>query len=66
MWIEEFNKLLFSNLNTNESTIKAALLKEENMPKVLYKYRRITDDTLEALSNNYLMAVAPSELNDPD
>ena len=39
MWIEEYNELLFKTINSKESTIKAAKLKFENMPKLVYKYR---------------------------
>jgi len=66
MWLKEFDRLLFSKINDDESTIQAALLKKEYMPNVLYKYRKVTDRNLEALCNNFLIAAAPSTLNDPD
>lgn len=65
MWIEEFNELLFKTINSEEATIKAAKLKFENMPDIVYKYRTASDDHLEALKNNILYASAPSCLNDP-
>ena len=65
MWIEEYNELLFKTINSKESTIKAAKLKFENMPKLVYKYRTASDNHLEALRHNILYASAPSCLNDP-
>ncbi len=66
MWIDEFDRLLFKTINSVEATIQAAILKKKYMPEIVYKYRRVSKRNLEALSNNFLIAAAPSTLNDPN
>lgn len=65
MWIELFDELLFKTINSKEATLKAAELKLENMPDIVYKYRDSSDNHIDALKQNILYASAPSCLNDP-
>ncbi len=65
MWIDEYNHLMFKSINNDYDTIKAAILKNQYMPEIVYKYRSISDRNLDALENNFLMAASPSTLNDP-
>ncbi len=65
MWIDKFDELLFKTINSKEATIKAAELKLENMPDIVYKYRTSSDNHMDALKQNILYASAPSCLNDP-
>ncbi len=64
MWIDNYNTLMFESINNEENTIKAVVLKNQNMPDVLYKYRTTSDQHIKALGNDFLMAVSPSKLND--
>ena len=65
MWTDMCSQLTFKPINNDYDTIKATILRKENSPEIVYKYRSISDKNIEALSNNILMAVAPSKLNDP-
>lgn len=65
MWMDLFEELLFKTINSKEATQKAAELKFENMPDIVYKYRTSSDNHINALEQNILYASAPSLLNDP-
>lgn len=66
MWIEKYEELLFSVNHTDESKISATLLKNSNIPEVVYKFRSVNDNNLNALEEGILIAVDPRNLNDPD
>lgn len=65
MWISEYNHLMFESINNDDDTIKATIFKNKYMPEIVYKYRNVSDRNINALAENFLMAVAPSMLNDP-
>lgn len=64
IWLEEYEDLMFGKNRTLETMSKAATLKLEQMPAVLYKYRACKDETLDALENDFLYSSVPSEFND--
>jgi hypothetical protein len=66
MWLEEYEELLFSMNHTDESTVAATRLKNQNMPEVVYKYRIVNKDNLQALGHEILIAASPKLLNDPN
>ncbi len=65
MWIKKYDELLFKTPNNAKATIEATLLKNANMPDIVYKYREPNDSHIDALSQNILYASSPSRLNDP-
>jgi hypothetical protein len=66
MWLAEYNRLMFKPINNHEETIQAVILKKQNMPDIVYKYRTATLNTFDALENGFLIASSPSCLNDPN
>lgn len=64
MWLEEYNRLMFKPINNDEETMQAIKIKHQNMPDVVYKYRTVCPNHINALKEGFLMAVAPSILND--
>jgi hypothetical protein len=66
MWLGEYNRLMFKQINNNEETIQAINIKNQNMPEIVYKYRAVCPHTINALENGFLMASSPSSLNDPN
>ena len=66
MWLEEYEKLLFSPDHTDESTLAATILKNNNIPALVYKYRVVNENSLRALKEGVLIAAAPRTLNDPN
>lgn len=64
MWIIEYEQQMFGPDHTLETMDKAAELKNKHMPDVLYKYRGVSQNTLEALRNDFLFSSQPQEFND--
>lgn len=65
MWIDEYEKLMFSDTNSTENIVQAVQLKYQNMPEIFYKYRNVNNATLDAFRNDTLYFSAISLLNDP-
>lgn len=66
MWIDEYNRLMFKPINNAEETMQAKKIKHQNMPDIVYKYRTVSINNINALKEGFLMAVSPSSLNDPN
>lgn len=66
MWLDEYNRLMFKQINNNEETIQAVKIKNQNMPAIVYKYRTVNQYSIDALENGFLIAASPSSLNDPN
>ena len=63
-WKEEYVKLL-GCVNVSEMDIDAAQnLKIRNIPKNLYKYRQVSENSLNNLRNNTVWVDRPSNFND--
>jgi hypothetical protein len=66
MWLDEYNRLMFKPINNAEETMQAIRIKNQNMPNIVYKYRTVSTNSINALKEGFLMAVSPSSLNDPN
>lgn len=64
-WLTNYEELMFGEHYTIESMTKAAEMKAEHMPELLYKYRACTPETFEALAKDYLFSAQPKLFNDP-
>ncbi|GAV21834.1 DUF2971 domain-containing protein [Carboxydothermus pertinax] len=65
MWIKEFLRLLFP-LNPDEMRIEEAIqLKHRHIPNALYRYRSLSEYSLDNLKNERERLSYPSEFNDP-
>lgn len=65
MWIDKYEKLMFSDTNASENIVQAVQLKYDNMPEIFYKYRNINTRTLDAFRSDTLYFSSISSLNDP-
>ncbi|MCO4863725.1 DUF2971 domain-containing protein [Cupriavidus sp. WGlv3] len=64
-WKENFVKWLFP-LDANQMRIEAAfLLKLQNLPKNLYKYREVNEHSINNLKSNTIWLADPRTFNDP-
>lgn len=66
MWLDEYCRLLFNPINNDIETMQATKIKNKNMPDIVYKYRTVSANSINALEKGFLMAVSPSILNDPN
>jgi uncharacterized protein YbgA (DUF1722 family) len=66
MWLEEYSRLMFKTINNDIETMKAIKIKNKNMPDIIYKYRTVSTNSINALEKGFLMAVSPRTLNDPN
>lgn len=64
-WLQEYEELMFGKNHTRSTMDAAAELKYKHMPDVLYKYRQVSDNSLNALENDFLVFSEPSLFNDP-
>ncbi len=65
MWIDDYVKLVFGEGHNLQTMTTGADLKNQNMPDLLFKYRSINEQNLDALQNDYLYSSPPECLNDP-
>lgn len=65
MWIEEFISLLKKSSVTQPRLDEALALKQEHLPKLLYKYFRVTSHSLDNLRNDTVWICSPEAYNDP-
>ena len=54
-WLQEYEELMFGKNHTKSTMDAAAELKYNHMPDVLYKYRQVSDNSLNALENDFLV-----------
>ncbi len=64
-WIEEFLSLIGSEDITKIDFEKAIRLKEQNLPKSIFKFRAVNDFALKNLSDGTAWFTSPSKYNDP-
>jgi len=65
MWKDDYLELVFGKNHTTASIIKGTELKNQHIPNLLYKYRTVSKNHINALKNDYLYAVQIDSLNDP-
>lgn len=65
VWIDDYAELMFGENHNLHTMEQGADLKNQNMPCLLYKYRKINDFTLEALEGDFLFSSQPRDFNDP-
>lgn len=63
-WHNEYLELMFGPGHTLVTMSKAADIKYQHMPERLYKYRPISENTIAALREDYLMSSPPWRFND--
>lgn len=63
-WLKEYEELMFGPVHTARTMARAAEIKYEHMPNILFKYRSCSPNTFEALENDFLFSSQPSEFND--
>lgn len=63
-WLKEYEELMFGPVHTERTMARAAEIKYEHMPNILFKYRSCSPNTFEALENDFLFSSQPSEFND--
>lgn len=63
-WIKEYEKIMFDKDCTIQTATLAAELKLKYMPTILYKYRTVNDQTIEALKEDFLYSSEPRNFND--
>lgn len=61
-WFEEYKKLVFSNTTSVEQIKKAISLKYEHIPKILYKYRSVNDNSIKNLLDDTIWLSDPKTL----
>lgn len=64
-WFQEYKKLVFSNTTSVELINKAISLKYEHIPKILYKYRSVNDNSIKNLLDDTIWLSDPKNFNDP-
>jgi hypothetical protein len=65
LWMQEFEKMLFP-LCLDEINIKGAfMLKHQNLPSSIFKYREITSFSLKNLGDDTVWLADPTSFNDP-
>lgn len=65
LWLKKYDDLMFSSFDNKNNVNDAMQLKNDNLPKVIYKYREFSDQTFDALMNDRLYLPAIENLNDP-
>lgn len=65
MWKEQYYKLLFSKNKEDCNFEKAMILKSENIPLSLYKYRAVNEYTLSNLKDDLVWCSRADTFNDP-
>lgn len=63
-WQEEYEELMFGPSHSLETMSRAADMKYQYMPDLLFKYRACSEHAFEALEQDFLFSSQPSEFND--
>lgn len=63
-WIDEYEGLMFGPSHTEQTMSRAADIKYQHMPDMLFKYRSCSENAFEALEQDFLFSSQPSEFND--
>lgn len=64
MWKKEYHKLYFHDVRDVKSQAKASILKEENFPKILFKYMK-AEYAVGSLKDDFIKVSNPFNVNDP-
>ena len=64
MWKNEYHKLYFHDVRDVKSQAKASILKEENFPKILFKYMK-AEYAVSSLKDDFIKVSNPFNVNDP-
>ena len=64
MWKKEYHDLYFHNTRDIESQAKASILKEDNFPKILFKYLK-AKHAIGSLKDDFIKVSDPFNVNDP-
>lgn len=64
MWLNEYERLMFGIDNDEEKTVRGIEMKNNNMPNILYKYRCVNENNLNAFLNDEIYLSSVSEFND--
>ena len=64
MWKKEYHNLYFHNRRDTESQAKASILKQDNFPKILFKYMK-AEHAIDSLKDNFIKVSDPFNVNDP-
>lgn len=65
MWIDEYIEIMTKEDITTDDIKKARLLKNEHVPKRLYKYRNVTGYSLDNIKNSTVWLSNALDFNDP-
>lgn len=65
MWIDEYIEIMTKEDITTDDIKKARLLKNEHVPKRLYKYRNVTEYSLDNIKNSTVWLSNAFDFNDP-
>ena len=64
-WIEKFTNMMFP-INRNDSKVDlAVLLKDQNLPNSIFKYREVGKRSIQNLEEDTIWLADPSSFNDP-
>lgn len=65
MWKNEYHELYFHNTRDIKSQAKASILKEENFPKILFKYMKAEYAIKSLADDDFIKVSDPFHVNDP-
>ncbi len=65
MCIDQYVKLVYGKGYNGQTIAEGTVVKNQNMPSLLFKYRKATDEHIESLANDFLYSAQLSALNDP-
>jgi hypothetical protein len=64
-WIADFVALISKATRQKDTTEEAIALKEGHLPKHIYKYLSVKDETFKGLEDNTVWMASPKTFNDP-
>ncbi|WP_217522069.1 DUF2971 domain-containing protein [Vibrio metschnikovii] len=64
-WIEEFLNMIYPLSGKNLRIEQAYILKNNNLPKSIYKYRVVNENSIKNLEEDTIWLADPSSFNDP-
>lgn len=63
-WRKKYHELYFNDTRDIESQAEASILKEENFPKILFKYMK-AEYAIKSLDDDFIKVSDPFHVNDP-
>jgi len=64
MWKKKYHKLYFQKNGDIESQAEASILKQDNFPKILFKYMK-AKHAISSLKDDFVKVSDPFHVNDP-